>query len=189
MTWITVILVAAATFGVCYLFDKGFTKIFRGRPQHATGRSVRMGKSQATVGTVLAVMGIAAFMAGLPEGGFLLWGGIGIFILGIALVVYYLTFGIYYDEETFLLTTFGKRSVTYRFGDIVSQQLFNSYGSIIIELYLKDGRSVQLQSRMEGVYPFLDAAYLGWQRQTGRAEADCPFHDPANSCWFPPAEV
>ena len=110
-------------------------------------------------------------------------------LLGLGLVTYYLSFGIFYDQRSFLYTTFGKRTREYQFGDIVSQQLYNSYGTILIELHMKDGSSVTVQSSTDGVYPFLDAAFAGWLEQTGKTEADCPFHDPANSVWFPPVEV
>ena len=53
---------------------------------------------------------------------------------------------------------------------------------------MTDGRTVQLQSAMDGVYPFMDKAFTMWLRQTGRRQEDCSFYDPQNSCWFPPVE-
>ena len=76
----------------------------------------------------------------------------------------------------------------YSFSDIKSQQLFVSYGNVIIELHMTDGRCVQLQSAMTDVYQFLDHAFISWLLQTGRNKEDCSFYDPDNSCWFPPAE-
>ena len=40
----SVLLVAAVVFGICFLADKGFTKIFRGQVQHRSGLSVRPNK-------------------------------------------------------------------------------------------------------------------------------------------------
>lgn len=182
------ILIAVAAFAVFYGIDKGFTKIFRGKVQHATGLSVRLNKRYATVGIVISVLGLAAIFTGIREGKALIIGGVILAVMGICLIVYYMTFGLYYDEDSFILTTFGKKSKTYYFREIKSQQLYNSYGNIIIELHLYDGRSVQLQAAMVGVYPFLDAAFEGWLKQRGKTVADCPFHDPDNSCWFPPLE-
>ena len=110
-------------------------------------------------------------------------------VTGIGLVVYYMSFGVFYDADGFLLTTFGKKSAAYAYKDIQSQQLYNNQGQILIELYLSDGNTVQLQSTMTEVYPFLDYAFEAWCRQTGRKKEDCPFYDPSNSCWFPPVEV
>ena len=116
----------------------------------------------------------------------LLAGGIIVLLMGAALITYYLTFGVFYDDDSFILTTFGKKSVTYRFADIRMQQLYVVQGgNIVIELHLSDGRALSLQSGMEGTYPFLDHAFTAWCRQTGRDPENCPFHDPANSLWFP----
>lgn len=183
-----VVLVAICTLIVCWLADKGFTKIFRGKPQHKSGKSVRLNKLYGAAGLILAVLGVAAVFAGMSDGWLLSAGGILLMALGAGLIVYYMTFGIYYDEDSFVLTTFGRKSRTYTYRDIRGQQLYNSYGHIIVELHLTDGRTAQLQSNMLGVYPFLDSAFAAWLRQTGKNREDCPFHDPDNSCWFPPVE-
>ena len=54
------------------------------------------------------------------------------------------------------VTTFGKKSVIYRYEEICTQQLYNSYGNIVIELHMRDGRAVQLQAGM--VLKYLGAA-------------------------------
>ena len=61
-------------------------------------------------------------------------------------------------------------------------------GNIVVELTMDTGNTVSLQSTMDGVYPFLDAAFSAWCRQKGIREADCPFHDPSKSWWFPHEE-
>lgn len=188
MEIVILLLVGVAVFGVCYLVDKGFTKVFRGKVQHTSGLSVRVSKRYGSIGLIIAVLGIAAVFSGAQEGGLLLAGGVVLIVIGICLVTYYMTFGIFYDEDSFILTTFGKRSTEYRYRDIKAQQLYNSYGNIVIELYMTDGRTVQLQSGMKGVYPFLDKAFEMWLQQTGRRREDCAFYDPDNSCWFPSLE-
>lgn len=181
-------LIIGGTFLLCFLVDKGFTKLFRSAPQHASGKSVRLNKYLGVGGLLLAVLGIAAILTGIGGQWLLLGGGILVLLLGIALMVYYLTFGIYYDEESFLLTTFGKKSEAYRYHQIRNQQIFINGGQVLVELYLADGRAVQLQSSMAGAYAFLDAAFAGWCKQKGIDPESCEFHDPANSCWFPPVE-
>ena len=133
---------------------------------------------------ILQNITIALFCAAL-----LLYGGILLIVVGIALIVYYMTFGVFYDKDSFVLTTFGKKSTTYRYADIQQQQLYrNQGGSVLIELYLRDGRSVQLQSTMTEVYKFLDTAFEGWCHQRGIQKENCAFYDPENSCWFPTME-
>lgn len=189
MDILAILLIGAATFGVCFAFDKGFTGIFRNKKQHKTGRSVRLSQHYGGAGVVLGILGLVAIFEGRKDSTVLLVGGCLVLLLGIALLVYYMSFGIYYDEESFVLSTFGKRSVTYSFSDIRGQRLYQiTGGSIVVELHLHDGRTVGLQSTMKGVYPFLDAAIEGWCRQNGTQRESCDFYDPSASHWFPEVE-
>lgn len=189
MEFLVVLLAAGGTFGACFLFDKGFEKIFRNKAQHHSGLSVRLNKRYAAFGFVLFALGVIAILTGLGDGPVLIVGGIIVLLMGVALVVYYTTFGIFYDEDSFLLTTFGKKSVTYRYRDIKAQRLYLIQGgNLVVELHMTDGNAVSLQSTMIGVYPFLDKAFSAWCRQTGRSEDDCPFHDTAEHRWFPEVE-
>lgn len=186
MEYIAVAIVAVLVFGICFLVDKGFTKLFRSQAQHMSGKAVRLSKRYGSIGLVIAVIGLAAVFTGLSSGWILIAGGVVLLVLGIGLVVYYMSYGVFYDEDSFIFMTFGKKNVTYRYADITAQQLYNNQGHLLIELYMKDGNTVHLQSTMNGCFEFMDHAFAAWLQQTGRSEADCPFHDPKNSCWFPP---
>lgn len=189
MSMITMLLIGTLTFGLCFLLDKGYTRIFRNRAQHRSGLAVRVNKRYASFGLVLCVLGIAGIFSGLAGNTVLLVGGIIVLLMAAGLIAYYMTFGVFYDEDSFILTTFGKKSITYRFRDIRGQQLYLIQGgSTVVELHLSDGNAVSIHSGMEGAYPFLDHAYSAWCRQTGRKPENCPFHDPANHLWFPPIE-
>lgn len=189
MNMLSMILIAVLTFGVCFLLDRGYTKLFRSKAQHRSGKAVRVSKRYGSFGLILCILGIVAFFTGLSTGGALLIGGIIVLLIGIGLIVYYMSFGIFYDDEGFILTVPGRKSRTYRFGDIQYQQLYLIQGgSTVIELHLQDGNSVSVQSGMDGAYPFLDHAFNRWCHQTGKRTEDCPFHDPANSLWFPTQE-
>lgn len=189
MEYIGVILLFALIFGVCYLVDKGFTKLFRNQSQHHSGKAVRLNRHYGSGGLILFVFGVAVLLAGLTKNWLLTVCGILLMLIGGALTVYYMTFGIFYDDEGFVLTTFGKKSTLYRYANIQAQQLYVTSGQqVVIELYMDDGRSVQLQSAMTGIYDFMDGAFSKWLAQTGRKQEDCDFYDPKNSCWFPPVE-
>ena len=188
MELIPILLIAAATFGICLLADRIFTKFFRGTPQHKSGKSVRLNRHVGGIGTVLFVLGLLGVLTGLGGGWLLLCGGIVVALTGAALVVYYLSFGIYYDETGFVLTTFGKRSRFYAYRDIKAQQLYITSGKTVVELHMADGRTVQLQQGMTGCYTFLDKAFDRWLLEKGLTKEACPFFDPDNSCWFPPLE-
>ena len=189
MTFFLILLIAAVVFGLCFAVDKAFTKLFRGKAQHRSGMAVRANKRYGLFGVILSVLGIMAICVGIADGSVLLWGGVIVLLMGICLAVYYLSFGVFYDGETFLLSRFGKKEVTYRFSEIKGQKLYLVQGgNVIIELHMEDGGTVSLQSTMDGVYPFLDTAFAAWCMQTGRDPQSCDFHDPSQSLWFPTAE-
>ena len=189
MQFILILLIAAAIFGICYLVDQGFTKMFRSKAQHKSGMAVRANKRYGIFGTVLICMGILAICVGITDGAALTVGGILVLLMGIGLAVHYLTFGIFYDGESFLYARFGKKDITYYYKDILGQKLYLVQGgSILVELHMTDGNAVSVQSSMDGVYPFLDTAFAGWCLQTGRDPQSCDFHDPSQSLWFPTVE-
>ena len=180
------LLVIAAVFGLCYFFDKGFQKLFRSKTQHRSGLAVRLNKMYSIAGVLLSVLGVMAMINGSADGNILLYGGMMVLLLGIGLSVYHLSFGIFYDEESFVYTSFGKKEITYRFSDIRGQKLYViTGGSIVVELHMADGKTVSVQTTMSGAYPFLDAAFSGWCLQTGKDPETCDFHDPSNHLWFP----
>ena len=189
MQFLPILVVAAIIFGLCYLVDKTFSKLFRSKAQHMSGKAVRLTKRYGVFGVIFTVLGIMAIVIGSNGEPVLLWGGVIVMLMGIGLAVYYLSFGIFYDGETFLQSRFGKKDIAYRYGDIVGQKLYLVQGgSIIVELHMKDGSAVSLQSSMDGVYPFLDTAFAAWCLQTGQDPQSCDFHDPSQSLWFPTVE-
>ena len=190
MEFAGVLLIAALTFGVCFLFDKGYVTLFRNKVQHRSGLAVRVNKRYAVFGLILTLVGILAIVTGITDGPVLLCGGVFVLLMGLGLIGYFLSFGVFYDDETFLVTSFGRKDRVYRFSDILSQKLYLIQGGgIVIELHLKDKQAVSVQSSMEGTYPFLDHAFFAWCRQTGRDPEGCDFHDPSQSLWFPMEEV
>lgn len=192
MEYVLIAIVIAAVLGLCFLTDFLFKKIFRSQAQHMSGLAVRLHKRYATIGIVMVVLGVTALITAFTQAEIhwlLFGGGILIAVIGIVLVVYYLATGIFYDSDSFLYTTLGKKKKVYYYKDIRAQQLYNNAGQLLIELHMHDGTSVQVQGTMPGATAFLDHAYEAWVQQTGRRKEDCAFHDTANSIWFPPVEV
>ena len=184
-----ILVIAVIIFGICYLVDKAFARLFRSKAQHRSGRAVRANKRYGIFGVILTVLGILAICVGVTDGPVLIWGGIFVLLMGICLAVYYLSFGIFYDGESLLYCRFGKKDLTYYYKDIVGQKLYLIQGgSIVVELHMADGSAVSVQSSFDGVYPFLDTAFAGWCLQTGRDPQSCDFHDPSQSLWFPTVE-
>ena len=189
MSSVFVLFLAAAIFGICFAVDKAFTKAFRSKAQHRSGMAVRANKLYGLAGLVLSILGILGFLTGLGANILLLIGGIVVLALGIALIVYYLSFGIFYDGETMLVCAFGKKDREYFFREIQGQKLYLIQGgNILVELHIADGSAVSLQSSMDGIYTFLDTAFAAWCMQKGIDPQSCTFHDPSQSLWFPTVE-
>ena len=189
MSTLFVLFLAAAIFGICFAVDKAFTKAFRSKAQHRSGMAVRANKLYGLAGLILIILGILGFLTGLGANILLLIGGIVVLILGICLVTYYLSFGVFYDGETMLICRFAKKDREYYFREIQGQKLYLVQGgNIIVELHMADGSVVSLQSSMEGIYTFLDTAFAAWCLQKGIDPQSCDFHDPSQSLWFPTVE-
>ena len=189
MSLISILLIGGLTFGICFLLDRGYTRIFRSKQQHRSGLSVRVSKRYASFGLILGVLGLTAVFTGLSGNKVLLLGGCLVLVMAAALITHYMSFGVFYDADSFIYTSFGKKEKTCRFCDIKGQRLYLIQGgNIVVELHLSDGSSLSIQSTMEGAYPFLDHAFAAWCRQKNRNPNDCDFHDPANSLWFPTVE-
>ena len=186
MQAIVILIIAALVFLICRVVDKLFSKLFRSKAQHRSGMAIRASKRYGIFGVMFSVLGILGIITGITGEKVLTWAGLVVLLMGIALAVHYLSFGIFYDGESFLLCRFGRKSQEHRYDEIVSQKLYVlTGGSTVIELTLKDGSTVSVQSTMDGVYPFMDTAFAGWCMETGRKMEDCDFYDPSKSWWFP----
>ena len=189
MQAIVILIIAALVFLICRVVDKLFSKLFRSKAQHRSGMAIRASKRYGIFGVMFCVLGILGIITGCTGESVLTWAGLVVLLMGIALAVHYLSFGIFYDGESFLLCRFGRKSQEHRYDEIVSQKLYVlTGGSTVIELTLKDGSTVSVQSTMDGVYPFMDTAFAGWCMETGRKMEDCDFYDPSKSWWFPHEE-
>ena len=81
---VTILIICAVVFGICYLVDKGFTKLFRSQTQHFSGKAVRLSKRYGSIGLLIAVLGLIAVFMGIPEDWVLMVGGALVLLMGIA---------------------------------------------------------------------------------------------------------
>ena len=184
------LIVAAATFGVMYGLDKLFTKLFRSQAQHHSGTAVRLKKGYGIAAIALCLLAVMSLMQFIMDGEMLmLVCAVVLIAMGGGLGAYYLNHGIFYDDDTFLFTTLGKKGVTYRYADITGQKLYVLQGgSYLVELYMAQGGTVSVQTSMPGAYDFLDKACHARFRQLGINSFECGWFDESQSCWFPPVE-
>ena len=184
------LIIAAATFGVMYGLDKLFTKFFRNQAQHHSGTAVRLKKGYGIASVLLCIIGVLCLMQYIAaREGLMLFCFIALMLMGVGLGAYYLSHGIFYDDESFLFTTLGKKGRTYRYADIEGQKLYLLQGgSYLVDLYMSDGNNVSIQTSMPGAYDFLDKACHARFRQLGINSFECDWFDESQSCWFPPKE-
>ena len=184
------LLIIAATFGVMFLLDKGLTKLFRNRDQHRSGTAVRLKKHYGILSLAMMILGVLGILTFFFDGNvILLLGGVLVAPGGVVLGIYYLTHGIFYDNDTFLYVSFGNRSVSYRYADIVAQKLYEIQGgTLLVELHMTDGKAVSVQTSMEGAKTFLDKAAHARMRQLGLNSHECQWFDETEGRWFPPVE-
>ncbi len=187
--YVWILAMAALTLGVCFLLDKLFSKVFRGTQQHRSGHSVKLRKRVATFGLLVVLLGAVCVIFYWGTHPVIFWSGWILLLMGCGMLAYYLSFGIFYDKEGFVYSRFCRKSQTYTYSQIQRQQLYNSQGSILVELYLSDGTTVPVQDNMEGGFAFLDYAFDRWLQARGMSQEDCAFYNPQKCCWFPGAEV
>ena len=184
------LLVIAATFGAMYLMDKGLTRLFRSRQQHHSGTAVRLKKYYGILSLALMILGVLGILTWFSDRTpALLVGGLLVVPGGAALGIYYLTHGIFYEDDTFLYVTFGNRSREYRYGEIRGQKLYEIQGgSLLVELHMTAGSAVSVQGHMEGAYDFLSKAAHARMRQLGLNSHECAWFDEEKGQWVPPVE-
>ena len=184
------ILVIAATFGVMFALDKGLTKLFRSREQHRSGTAVRLKKHVGILSLALMALGVLGIGTYFTDRSLaLLVGGLLILPGGAVLGIYYLTHGIFYNDDSFLYVRFGNNAREYRYADIVGQKLYAIQGgSLLVELHMTDGSTVSVQGTMEGAPTFLDKAAHARMRQLGLNSHECAWFDESQGQWFPPVE-
>ena len=184
------LLIIAATFGVMFLLDRGLTKLFRSRNQHRSGTAVRLKKHYGILSLALMALGALGIVTYFTDRTLtLLVGGLLTLPGGALLGIYYLTHGIFYDDDSFLYVSFGNRSREYRYADIAAQKLYEIQGgTLLVELHMADGSAVSVQGTMEGAYDFLSKAAHARMRQLGLNSHECDWFDEAAGRWFPPVE-
>ena len=184
------LLVIAATFGAMYLMDKGLTRLFRSREQHRSGTAVRLKKHYGILSLAMIILGILGILTFFFDGNvILLLGGVLVAPGGAVLGIYYLTHGIFYNDDSFLYVTFGNNAREYRYADIQGQKLYEIQGgTLLVELHMADGKAGSVQTSMEGAKTFLDKAAHARMRQLGLNSHEGQWVDETEGRWFPPVE-
>ena len=79
---LSILVIAVLVFAICFLADKGFTRLFRGKAQHRSGLAVRANKRYGSFGVILLVLGILSVCLGFGSDKVLLVGGGMVAVMG-----------------------------------------------------------------------------------------------------------
>lgn len=184
MQYVAYILLVAVGFGLVALVDWLLKKtVFRRRP---TGSTVRMPRYSFLLGLFLTLFGLIAVLF-LPRSEKFLWFGCWVvLIMGAYVLVNFFWSGIFYDEESFTVRALGRKTRTYRYGEITGQRVFVAKSGWNSLLYAA-GEEVQLYAAMQGLSDFLNKAFFLWCHANG-LDPDTVENDPHNLIFFPEPE-
>ena len=183
MQYILYFLLVAVIFGLVALCDFLLKKLVFNNRREIAG-AVRMPRYSFIFGVILSLLGLIGVLYIPMQTERFLWFGCWIvLIMGVYLLVNFFWFGIYYDDEGFTYRALGKKSRTYRYGEITGQRTFATKSGWNALLYAR-GEEVQLYAAMQGLSDFLNKAFFAWCRQTG-TDPDSVENDPHNLIFFP----
>ena len=185
MQYVLYILLVAAIFGLVALCDFILKKLFKGARSDA--KAVKMPRYSFILGLLMALLGLIAVLYIPRQTERFLWlGSCVVLVMGAYLLVNFFWFGIYYDDEGFTYRALGKKSRTYRYGEITGQRTFVAKSGWNSNLYAR-GEEVQLYAAMQGMSDFLNKAFFSWCRENN-IDPDTVENDPHNLIFFPEPE-
>ena len=182
--YILYILLIAVIFGIIALLDKLAKAIFPGLRGDDGKAVVRQPRYAPILGLLFALLGLVCLLW-VPMGEeTLLWcGGLVALLIGVYVLVSFLRFGIFYDEEGFTFRTLTKAAKTYRYTDITGQRSFVAKSGLNTTLYV-GGDEIPLNGSMQGISAFLRKAFYRWCEARG-LDPDSVQTDPATLTYFP----
>lgn len=186
MKYIFYVLLIAVIFGLVALVDLVLGKLFPKSKTRQQGKAVRAPRYSFILGILITLLCIIGLLFYTDADPFLRGGMISAMVLGIYMVVNYIRFGIFYDDEGFEYRTLTKQSRYYRYGDITGQRSFLARSGLNVSLLAK-GDEIPLNGAMQGVAEFMSHAFFAWCRETER-NPDAMEFDPSTLSYFPTPE-
>ncbi len=163
MPWLYLAIIGAVVFALCFLVDLLVKKIARKTSAEQNGKSVRMPRKGAVLGTLMLFLPVVILLFWMPEGGdtLLLVGSIVVFLMGIILLVQYFAFAIYYDDTQFVCKDMHRKKKCYTYDQIRGQRSLQMKSGVHTTLYVADD-VIELDSAMQGAGAFLSKAFFRW---------------------------
>lgn len=183
MKYILYVLLIAVIFGLVALVDFLLGKLFPKSKTQKQGKAVRMPRYSFILGILVTLLCIIGLLFYTEADLFLRLGMAAALLIGVYIVVNYVRFGIFYDEEGFEFRTLTKKAKYYRYADITGQRSFLARSGLNVAL-LAAGDEIPLNGSMKGLSDFMNHAFFAWCRETGR-DPDGQDYDPATLRYFP----
>lgn len=179
--YIPVLVVMVLTFALCFGVDLLCKRLRRNRPPR---NQVKPQRKTMAFGIGLSFLGLAIGLNFWSQSTLIAACCVVIFLMGIGLMFIYLTTSIVYDEEGFESKAPFRKTRRFRYGEIRGELALLARSGANAMLYVGE-EEVQLYQSMVGVNDFLQTAYHGWLKQTGRTEEEFPPPNPMYLVWFP----
>ena len=185
MKYVLLLLLCAVVFLVCFLIDKLFALIFPKSKTEKSGNVVRLPRRNAVAGVLLVFVPLVVLLFFIPEGGDTLMtvGCVTAIVLGVILLVNYLSFAIYYDDEGFVYKDLRRKKTSYHYSQIRGQRSVMTRSGVNSILFVgKD--ELNVYSTMQDLNAFLNKAFYKWCeiKQIDPASVE---NNPAMFTWFP----
>lgn len=186
MKYILYILLIAVIFGLVALVDFALGKLFPKSEVRKQGKAVRMPRYSFILGIIITLLCVIGLLFYTDADLFLRIGMLVAMAMGLYMVVNYIRFGIFYDDEGFEYRTLTKQTRYYRYGDITGQRSFLARSGLNVTLVAREDE-IPLNGSMQGVADFMSHAFFAWCRETGR-DPDAMEFDPSTLSYFPTPE-
>ena len=184
MQYVAPLVLCALVFFLCWCIDTLVKKLFPKKPQQYSGRAVRLPRLSSILGIGLTFLSFVALLFYWEEFSTVVRIACLLTLaLGAGLLVQYLSFAVYYDEDGFVYRSLGKKAKTYAYGDIRGQRSILSRSGVVSSLYVGEDE-LQLTSSMKGLNEFLKFAFRRWCEETGTDPESVENH-PQYLTYFP----
>ncbi len=174
----------ALVLGLCWCVDQLFKKLFPKDARQLAGKVVRLPRRTAVFGVLLTFFAVVMELNWFSR---LAWymhlAAALVLLLGVWLLVQFLSFSIYYDDEGFTYRNLGRKAENFRYGDILGQRSLLTRSGVNSTLYLSGGE-IPVYSAMQGAGDFLQKAFYRWCEATG-TDPETVENNPQYLTWFP----
>ena len=185
MKYVLLLLLCAVVFLACFLIDKLFALIFPKSKTEKSGNVVRLPRRNAIAGVLLIFVPLTVLLFFIPEGGDTLMtvGCVIAIVLGVILLVNYLSFAIYYDDEGFVYKDLRRKKTSYHYSQIRGQRSVMTRSGVNSILFVANDE-INIYSTMQNLNAFLNKAFYKWceVKQIDPASVE---NNPRMFTWFP----